>query len=249
MSTPATPAAQDAVIFNGELNGITCEGFIRLVRTQAFYADKSWDYAWIAAYVSTRFDGPARRWYESLDDSVQLDWNALKNALLDEYAPGKGKSIRSACARSATSSLPVVRSRLPSPRPLLDQPYIIDGRIRVSYSSQAVSEFVSCINSIYVLSPNDRTALRVRVIYSDIRQSIATLNSRLQGIGLMSGKGLAWPASTAGKESFNHILEGWAFSNLDVKPLLFLKDPDNSLQTGYLSKLRLFLEPTHFYSI
>lgn len=81
--------------FDGESDGITCEGFIRLIRTQAFDAGKTWDNEWIAAYASTRFDGPARMWYESLDHSVQRDWNALRDALLKHYALDKWKSVRS----------------------------------------------------------------------------------------------------------------------------------------------------------
>lgn len=274
--------AQDVSLFSGEHEGISCETFIRLVRTHAFYAGKAWDYDWIAGYASTRFDGPARRWYESLDQSVQRDWNALKNALLEEYPSRENDSISTASSGSVTvTTSPSIAPSILSPGSPPKQPYIIDGVIRASYISQSVPEFVSCVNGVYVLSSDDKAALRVRAVYSDIRQSVATLNSKLQSIGLMFGRGVAWPASTGGtgpstpplgdvegldptpwiiqrdgtiqatwmdESGVTRIFEAWILSHIDVKALLFLKDPDSSLQTGHLAKLRLFLEPVHFHS-
>lgn len=45
----------------------------------------------MADLVSLHLTGDASKWFESLDDKTQQDWNLLKRAFLDKYGDTKPK--------------------------------------------------------------------------------------------------------------------------------------------------------------
>lgn len=65
---------------------MTCHQFIRAIREHALEAEKQQDDRWVADYASIRFDGEALKWFESLDDEIQIDWKLLRRAILARYS-------------------------------------------------------------------------------------------------------------------------------------------------------------------
>lgn len=75
-----------ALTFRG-LGASEAEDFIRAVNRIAFAANKSQDPHWKAELASTAFSGDALHWFRSLSPKLQSDWDALRNVLLQRYAP------------------------------------------------------------------------------------------------------------------------------------------------------------------
>lgn len=73
-------------MFNGT-DGSEAERFVTAIRRRAFALGKQKETVWIADYAATCFEGPAVRWFETLDDEVQEDWKLLRRALLQRWPP------------------------------------------------------------------------------------------------------------------------------------------------------------------
>ncbi|KAG8980543.1 hypothetical protein FRB90_007652, partial [Tulasnella sp. 427] len=73
------------ILFTGG-EGLSCHQFIRAIRERALEAEKQRDNQWIADYASIRFDGEALKWFESLEDDVQSDWQLLRRAIISRYS-------------------------------------------------------------------------------------------------------------------------------------------------------------------
>ncbi|KAG8943829.1 hypothetical protein FRC04_002452, partial [Tulasnella sp. 424] len=71
-------------VFHGE-SGEEAEKFVFAVHQRARDAGKLDDPQWIATYAAPLFAGGALRWYVSLEQSVQQDWDALQRAIFLQY--------------------------------------------------------------------------------------------------------------------------------------------------------------------
>ncbi|KIO23442.1 hypothetical protein M407DRAFT_27049 [Tulasnella calospora MUT 4182] len=77
--------------FNGT-EGMAYEEFLQRIRRVAFSQGRSRDPAWMADLAALHFSGAALRWYESLDQDVQHDWDRLRQAVVGKYGDGNNET-------------------------------------------------------------------------------------------------------------------------------------------------------------
>lgn len=65
--------------------GIQYQDFLQHIRRIAFSEGESRNFAWMADLAALHFSGDAFKWYESLDDDTQQDWNLLRKAVAKKY--------------------------------------------------------------------------------------------------------------------------------------------------------------------
>lgn len=66
--------------------------FLQRIRRSAFSQGKSRDSGWMADFAALHLSGDALKWYESLDDDVQQDWNLLRKAIARKYGNENGEA-------------------------------------------------------------------------------------------------------------------------------------------------------------
>ncbi|KAG8957120.1 hypothetical protein FRC00_004450, partial [Tulasnella sp. 408] len=71
---------------------MTYAEFLQRIRRSAFQKGKSRDSTWMADRAALHFSGSALKWYESLDEGVQQDWNLLRKALAGKYGDGSNET-------------------------------------------------------------------------------------------------------------------------------------------------------------
>ncbi|KAG9045540.1 hypothetical protein FS837_006141 [Tulasnella sp. UAMH 9824] len=103
----------EEITFYG-IDGEEAENFLRTVRKRALMEGKQRDNEWIADFAALCFAGDALRWYETLDDEVQLDWSKLRRAILDWLPTTAPRSVEprlstySAAPQAARASSPAL---------------------------------------------------------------------------------------------------------------------------------------------
>ena len=82
------PEGSGRIVFRG-LNGTEAEEFVYMVRLRALAVRKVRDKDWMADYAGSCFIGNALRWYGTLEEEIQSDWNRLYRAILQQYPPSE----------------------------------------------------------------------------------------------------------------------------------------------------------------
>lgn len=80
------PIEETDIVFSGS-NGAEAERFINLLRRRARAEGKLRDKEWILDLAVSSLEGEALRWHSRLPRQVRNDWDALEDALLEQYPP------------------------------------------------------------------------------------------------------------------------------------------------------------------
>lgn len=72
-------------VFNGKNSKLGCDEFIRDVQKAASRFDREDDPVWMAQVAVSALTGPAKTWFEPLDEHTKTNWNYLRPALLRKF--------------------------------------------------------------------------------------------------------------------------------------------------------------------
>ncbi|KIO30114.1 hypothetical protein M407DRAFT_158324 [Tulasnella calospora MUT 4182] len=155
---------------------------------------KQRDNAWIADFAALCFAGDALRWYETLDDDVQLDWSKLRRAVLDwlpntaprpvdprlsvySAAPHAARASSPALAASPTAASPAPAPAPPTPTATAAFPQektipFLEGTFQITSMNGNSMGYLSRVVDA------DATYPRTNSRYSALRVSFALLPDR-----------------------------------------------------------------------
>ncbi|KAG8922260.1 hypothetical protein FRC01_014267 [Tulasnella sp. 417] len=199
-------ASAEEITFYG-IDGEEAENFLRTIRKRALMEGKQRDNAWIADFAALCFAGDALRWYETLDDDVQLDWSKLRRAILD-WLPNTAPrptdpSSAPQAARAASPALAASPTAASAPAPAPPTPLNT-----AAFAQERTVPFLEGSFQITSLNGNsmgylsramdaDATYPRTNSRYSALRVSFALLQDRhtIKLLDLSGGDqflGLTW---------------------------------------------------------
>ncbi|KAG8908288.1 hypothetical protein FRB99_007822 [Tulasnella sp. 403] len=84
-SSPLETVDQEPFVLS-DITPQECEELVQVVQRKAFDEGKTRDYQWMADLASTLLTGNALRWYATLDEETQHNWQLLRRALLARYS-------------------------------------------------------------------------------------------------------------------------------------------------------------------
>lgn len=66
--------------------------FLQRIRRMALSRGRSRDFEWMADVAASHLSGDASKWFETLEDEVQQDWNLLRKAFARKYGDENGET-------------------------------------------------------------------------------------------------------------------------------------------------------------